>query len=227
MWMKTVQAHKWDENKHRKSNESLGIEREIEVIVNDTPTTTLSISTGFEKEGVLGYLYSQGTISSAKDILSHTVEDDVHRMTVSVQNPPSQKGWQTKSDGVVSLLNHQIFSLTASFQEKAMLYKHISITQSSALATHKGIVYFAEDLSRSMSLYKVIGQMLQTGDQTPPILLVSGKIDHWLVKLAASLQVHFIISRLGPTDKAYTTANEHNIALYGFARGTRYTQYLR
>jgi FdhD protein len=113
-----------------------------------------------------------------------------------------------------------------SFQERALFYKDIAIGHSAALVSPKEIFYFAEDLSQMNALYRVIG--LVQADVTPApfsVLMVSGKVDLDVMRLALRLGVHTVISRLAPTDQAYQLAKSEGLTLVGFARGTRMTVY--
>ena len=62
-------------------------------------------------------------------------------------------------------------------------------------------------------------------DFSDKILLTSGKVDQQVVNKALTLGIPTIVSRTGPTDKAFDLATEKNITILGFARGTRFNLY--
>ncbi len=225
MWMRTVTVIKHDDNKHRKSNENLGMEKELELVINGVKNQVFSLTPNLEKEAMVGYLKSKAFISGMQDIEKITVDSPLCSVSLKSGQQQQQQQQQAQTE-VLSLPAAVIFQLTASFQEKSMLYKDVSISHSAALATPKQIVYFAEDLSRKNAWYKTLGLCVSKEQPAPSILMLSGKIDAWIVEEAKAIGARMVISRLGPTDKAYQNAKDNNITIIGFARGTRYTQYL-
>ena len=71
-------------------------EAPLEVRIGGVPTTVLMRTPGYDEDLVRGFLYSEGVVSSAEDILSvgpsHASPEDVGGSVINVQLAPMRKG---------------------------------------------------------------------------------------------------------------------------------------
>lgn len=213
MWMRNFTVKRVSDRDIKSQQDHLVIEKTISLQLADTPYQ-IACTQGLEKELVLGAALAKTGISDWEIQTS-----DPWHLTPATTQPTA---------GTVhheaSLTKHEIFLLTAYFQEKAFLYKHTGITQSAAFASSKTLLCFAEDLYTLSAVYKAMGQSLQ-GKISREILIVSGRIDEQLINIAIQAGTQIVISRTGVTDKAFDLANTHNMTIVGFARGMRFNLY--
>ncbi len=221
MWQTRVDCVRFEGDKSRRTQEYLGMELELRLVLNEELIHTFSMTPGFEQELVLGYLFSNGYLTDVKDVVSIELDDVAMHVRLS-QDPVSPLVFPQKNH---KLSRQALTQMMSVFQEKAMLYKDTSIGHSAALASHNGIAYFAEDLSRLNAWNKVIGQWLVAGKPDLGIVIISGKIDLSFVTLLVSMNISYIVSRLGPTLNAVNFASENDLVVVGFARGSRFNLY--
>lgn len=243
MWQYLVNCLKLEGDKSRKHQEQLGMEKFIRFNLPSGECVSLSTTPSLEQELVLGYLIAklgirpQGVeVNHVENHVDNHVNNhdnhDVFEVRYIEENHEDNLPENSTQNEALEDHEHlrfnrnKVYKLTASFQEKSLLYKDISISHSAALADANQIHYFAEDLSRFNAWHKVVGLWGADHDKRcPPILIVSGKLDAMLMQQAISLGVNTVISRLAPTDRALRLAVDADVALIGFARGTRMTVY--
>jgi formate dehydrogenase assembly factor FdhD len=219
MWLLSIKGLKVTDKLTKKHNDKLAIEKETELLINNTKEITFSHYPGLEKELAIGYLKSKQIESLSSDI---KVQGNKLLVNVNVSSYNNRPLTPSKEKTHWS----KIFQLTAFFQEKALLFKETAITESAAIASEDELLTFSEDLHQINSLYKCIGLLMENNlSKKAKILLISSKIDKETVVLAQKLNIFIIISRIAPTSLAKKHAEENNMCLIGFARGKKYTVY--
>lgn len=219
MWLLSIKGLKVTDKLTKKHNDKLAIEKETELLINNTKEITFSHYPGLEKELAIGYLKSKQIESLSSDI---KVQENKLLVNVNVSSYNNSPLTPSKEKTHWS----KIFQLTAFFQEKALLFKETAITESAAIASEDELLTFSEDLHQINSLYKCIGLLMENNlSKKAKILLISSKIDKETVVLAQKLNIFIIISRIAPTSLAKKHAEENNMCLIGFARGKKYTVY--
>jgi len=192
---------------------------------------------------VIGYLYSQGIISSLKDIASMRVCEDESladvRLTSEDFKIPSHRtltsgcgGGQSfqiqvsKVDSRLIISAKDIISIMNMFLAHMELYRISGGVHASALADIKTIHAMAEDIGRHNTLDKIQGEYLLRGlSVNDGLLLSTGRITSEMLIKAAKMQVPIVISRTAPTDKVVALAKELEITIIGYARGERFLVY--
>ncbi|RAP28756.1 hypothetical protein DID78_04480 [Candidatus Marinamargulisbacteria bacterium SCGC AG-343-D04] len=220
MWVQGVNITKVTDKKKRKQIDHLILEKESTLYFNDDLITTLVHTPQLEKELGLGYLLSHGYSVMNSD--SFSFKDSSIRV-----NSSEEKAVFLKHSTIDRLDSSIVFSLTAFFQEAALLFKQTAISESAAIADDKTLLYKAEDLYQSNAFYKVLGQAVVQNESTfhDKILLLSAKCDSQLMKLCCRFHFKAILTRTAPTFQAVQMANDANILLIGFARGKRFNLY--
>ncbi|MFC2059059.1 formate dehydrogenase accessory sulfurtransferase FdhD [Chloroflexota bacterium] len=192
---------------------------------------------------VVGFLYSEGIITSMRDITTMRVCEDDSLADIKLANskyePPTRRtlgsgcgggvSFETKlgkvdSDLVVSPAD--ILSLMKQLQEKAELYRFCGGVHTSALCDARNLLAVAEDIGRHNTLDKIVGECLLTGVPTKDrLLLTTGRISSEMLTKAANMETPIVVSRSSPTERSISLAEELGIALVGYVRGNRLSVY--
>jgi len=192
---------------------------------------------------VLGFLYSEGIITSTNDIASMRVcEDDSLvdvRLTKPEFTPPERRTLATGCGGGVSFTvkltkvnsdlvvkSDEVLSLMKQLNEKAELYKFCGGVHTSALGDNNNLLVVAEDIGRHNTLDKITGECLLRKISTKDkLLLTTGRISSEMLGKAARMMTPVVISRSSPTDRSISIARELGITLIGYVRGNRLSVY--
>ena len=192
---------------------------------------------------VLGFLYAEGIITGMDDVTSMRVCEEESLAEVTLKDPayelPSRRTltsgcgggatFQTQEqrvDSEVVVTPEEILALMKKLQEKMELYRLCGGVHASALCDRKNLLVAAEDIGRHNTLDKIQGECLLKGLSTRDCLLLStGRISSEMLIKAARMQVPVVISRHSPTGMAVLLARDLDIALVGYARGSRFSVY--
>ncbi|MBT9137420.1 MAG: Sulfurtransferase FdhD [Firmicutes bacterium] len=192
---------------------------------------------------VLGFLYTEGIISSLGDVASMRVCEEESLADVMLSNPEYKLPtlrilasgcsggavFQTQGQRVDSGLvvtPTKVLSLMKQLQEQMELYRLSGGVHASALSDTKNLLVVAEDIGRHNTLDKIQGECLLRGLSTRDRLLLStGRISSEMLLKAAKMQVPVVVSRHSPTGRAISLARDLGIALVGQARGSRLAVY--
>jgi len=221
MWTQNIKVLKVTEDRKKKQQDQLLIEKETEIIINGDVQASIIHSPQFEKELGIGYCLLQ---QPTQDILSCKYLQDKQQCVIETTEKSSNNEIR---DSLAIIESAKIFQLTAYFQEKAYLYKKTAITESAAIATQDDIIYHFEDLHLDNAIYKLLGHAYQEGVKqlNEHILLVSAKLDSRLMKQLCNCNFEAIVSRTAFTKEALEIAKAQNINAIGFARGRRFNHY--
>jgi FdhD protein len=228
MWKRALRVVKVTDRDIKKQNDQIVVEKIFQLTVDNKHIVELSTISSQEKELAMGYLVGNNVITSQTKIVDiDTIENEIKVETdLSIDGVEGEKEIIESKKSEVKLTALNIFQLTAFFQEKSFLYKDTAITHSAAITSPKNILFFAEDISRMNSIYKVIGLGFNAKESfSDKVLITTGKIDEFLIKKVSSLGIPIIISRTAPTDRAFDYATLKGITIIGFARGKRFNIY--
>ena len=238
-----VLCNRFSEQGWETANVNVPMERELTVYVNLRELVTILCTPDKLNYLVLGFLYSEGIISSMKDIVMMRVCDEESEVDVRLVNPdfelPTKRrltsgcgggaAFRTEGQKVVSDLEvtpMEVLSLMKRLQEEMDLYRLSRGVHASALADRKSLLVVAEDIGRHNTLDKIQGECLFKGLSTGNCLLLStGRISSEMLLKAARMQVPVIVSRHSPTGSAVALARDLGIALVGRVRGDRLSVY--
>ncbi len=195
---------------------------------------------------VLGFLYSEGIISSLEEVLSLRVcqEDslaDVKLNRTDIKLPTRRtltsgcgggslfREGETAGNRVDSSLMvspTEVLSLMRQLQEAAVLYRQYGGLHTTALADNRSLLVTAEDIGRHNTLDKIAGECLLRNIPTRDrLLLTTGRLSSEMLIKARKMGVPVVVSRSATTDRASALAQESGITLISYARARRLSAY--
>jgi len=221
------------------------------IYVNDKEIITLLCSPDSLKELAIGFLYSEGFISSSSDVDRIFIDEEKGISHVYISNINSFneefRGKRTITSGCgkgtifynvvdsfrskkiekpLYVLAEKIIDLMREFNKNSKLFLETGGVHSCAMCNLGDIIIFKEDIGRHNALDKVFGQALLEGiDTRDKIILTSGRVSSEIIIKSAKMQIPVIVSRSAPTSLAVEIAQKLNMTLIGFARGEKMNIY--
>jgi len=112
------------------------------------------------------------------------------------------------------------------FRHRSLTFKRTGGVHSCALCGQEGIEVFAEDIGRHNALDKVFGECFLKGISTQnKFILTTGRVSSEILIKVAKQKVPVVASHSAPTDLAVGLAENLNLTLIGFVRGSRMNIY--
>lgn len=239
-----MDCYRFSNGEWRRSSVAMPREITFTIFVNSQElVTTLCTPTKLNCLA-LGFLFSEGIISSVDDVLSMRVCEDelladvqLNKSEVTLPNrrvltsgcgggvsfTTTMKG---KIDSDFKAMPAQILSLMKQLLEGAEIYKASGGIHTSALCDNDNILVMAEDIGRHNTLDKIQGECLLRKLSTKErILITSGRLSSEMLRKASRMGTPIIASLTSPTENAVLIAREAGISLIGYARGRRLSVY--
>lgn len=226
-------------------------EHPFTIFINDEEVITLLCSPGSLKELMVGFLFSEGFLTSLQDIDRISIDEDKGLGYIYLKNinqfNEKLRGKRTITSGCgkgtlfynvldsfkskkiekpLAIEVDRIKELIREFNKKSELFLNTGGVHSCALCSKDDIILFEEDIGRHNALDKIFGKALLEGIETKDkIILTSGRISSEILIKSAKRQVPVIVSRSAPTSLSVDLAEELGITLIGFARGQKMNIY--
>lgn len=223
----------------------------LTIFFNDQELVTLLCSPRELKYLALGFLRSEGLLSSLEDIETTSLDEERGIVYVNTRDKKNLAeklyGKRTITSGCgkgtvffhaldslqskpvtskMKVHGDSLFGLMRSLQEMSVLFKTTGGVHSVALADEEQILVFSEDIGRHNALDKVVGKcLLEEIPLQEKILLSSGRLSAEIVLKGAKMGLPFIVSRSAPTTLAVELAAQVGITMVGFLRGGRFNIY--
>lgn len=205
--------------------DSVIIEYPLDIYVNNKKINTLFISPQDIRYLTLGFLYSNGFIRSASDIIDLNFKEDEGKIFIKTKEHNEKFSVQKKQ---ITLKIDDIYKIVHEFENESDVFKDTGAAHSAALACGTEILRFQEDVSRSNAVDKLIGYIIANNiDLSDKYLILSCRISQIIMEKIISLNVSTVISISPPTSLAIDIAKENGINLIGFARDKRFNLYNR
>lgn len=221
----------------------------LRIRVNGVDLVTLSHTPTRSNTLVLGFLYLEGIIEGLDDVALMRVCDDETEAEVQLTRDldvAALRQQRTITSGcgggaTFGLIDPaklpplssartvsatQVRNLITALLEAAQAYRAAGGLHTSALSDGTQLLVVAEDVGRHNTLDKVMGECLLR-DLSPAdhILLTTGRISSEMLLKAALMGVPIVASRTSPTDLSVALAQDLNITLIGYVRGSMLNVY--
>ncbi len=237
---------------HQQVDDVIAREAPLTVFVNDTELVTLLCTPVDQKDLVVGFLFSEGVISSKEDIERISVneskgiawvtlrdnvefsEEDFHRGRAITSGCAKGQTFSHLTDKLdlpvmdsqVRFSVDQLYRLIKQLNQLSTIFEQTGCVHVAALFGDEEVLVTREDIGRHNAVDKVTGHTLIHGlDCSDKAMLVSGRLSSEMVLKAARRQIPVLISRSAPTSSALKIADEAGMTLIGFARGKRMNIY--
>ena len=200
------------------------------------------------RELAIGFLFSEGIISSTKSItsieekfesrlcltLDHEIILDgsnVRAITSgcgngSVHTKSLEEASVNFIESTCKFYITDVLKLMKEFNSKSDLFKQTGGVHSCCLCSENSILLFSEDIGRHNALDKVVGKaLLGSIALNDKLVMTTGRISSDIVVKVAKAGIPIIVSHSAPTALALSIAKAANITIIGFARGSRMNIY--
>lgn len=228
--------------------DSVVSEMPLKIYINYELYTVLMCTPKDLKELTIGYLYSEGIITSTADIVSIEEKfedrvcvvlkeeikvnfDSIKAKASGCGNASTQIEYLELGLNSVNRSNYKIsyksiIKLMKEFNKSSELFKQTGGVHSCALCSDEKIVIFTEDIGRHNALDKVIGSALVNNiAMNNKFLLTTGRISSDIIVKAIKAGIPIVTSHSAPTDLALNIAETSGVTVLGFVRGLRMNLY--
>ncbi len=232
------------------SDAEVTFEQLFDLFVNGNLYITTVLTPFQLKEWAVGFLYSEGLISSASDVKEIKVGSDSIEVETRSTECEGLKIGRFLPDSCATalemrrilfvneisreILSNQLVvprevvkNISIRLNKASTIYRTTGGTHSAAIFDEKGrMMAYSEDVGRHNAVDKVIGDSLLKGIRLrDKILAVSGRLSEDLVFKCARAKIPFVISLSAPLSRGLKLAEMAGITLIGFARGNRFNVY--
>jgi len=216
----------------REIEADVAVEVNLSIMVNGSCMTALAALPDHLKELAVGFLVCEGVVSSFQEISSVKVDGNSLICETRDQKALPWKGHQCCSVGgnsteglktVVSDLkmkSEDLLRAVGGLNENALLWRRTGATHMSIICNARGeSLASCEDVSRSSSVDKTVGQALLSGaDLSRCALITSGRLSGVMVAKAARAGFPILVSKSAAMNSGVELAEKIGMTLVAFAR---------
>jgi len=245
---KRITLVRLDRGRREDAEDVVAVEEPLTIKIDGAELVTLLYTPPLAKELALGYLASEGYITSIRDISAVTggdsevdvrlaapvtgsLGDRVRVLTsgcgggITFTYPKGLKALGKVGPGF-GITAEEVSRLMSEFRTGSELFEATGGVHSAAIAGMGGIVASADDIGRHNAVDKVFGVCLKKGTPTSDkALLTTGRVSSEVLVKCVKRGLPVIVSRGAPTSLAVELAERFGITLIGFARGRRMNVY--
>jgi len=204
-------------------DDAVAAERDVAIEVAGEILVRATCSPDELGEWVLGHLFSEGLISTPKDVRDIHGGEGTFTIRLSHRTSPAPPD-PVESDWVLG--PNRILEVAAEVGERTNAFKETGGTHAAALADSERVLALVEDVSRTCALEKAIGEGLLRGiDFAHTLVFVSSRVPARMVGKLARCDVPIVAAVSAPTAAAVRSAEALNVCLCGFVRGERMNVY--
>ena len=246
--IKEVNIKRINNDQQEQTSDIIIEEIPLDIFINHEFYAVLMCTPIEVKELAIGFLFSEGIISSVNSIksievlyetrvcvvLTHEINvdyDSVKAITsgcgkgsVHVKSFEESRIKLVESNYKFAIKN--VLRLMKEFNSKSELFKQTGGVHSCCICGDNSIIAFSEDIGRHNALDKVIGKALMSNiDLKDKFVMTTGRISSDIVVKVAKVGIQVIVSHSAPTTLALSIASDAKITIIGFARGSRMNIY--
>ena len=235
-----VDAHFYNAGKHGPDRKQVVEEKLFRLSINGRDLVNLVASPHLPEQLITGFLYLQGLINSADDIVTLGICHDSGQAAVTVRGEVPERLVPTLTSGCgggISFDNLEIFSppsaqvqpeydpefilgVMSELTEVSKQYAEHGGIHSAALCDDTGLLLHAEDIGRHNTIDRIAGEALRRGiDTAGRLLLTSGRVSSEMAVKAVRLGIAALASRTSPTSLAVDICEKYHVGLAGYVRG--------
>ncbi|AWM37293.1 formate dehydrogenase accessory protein [Gemmata obscuriglobus] len=227
--------------------DTIAVEAPLELRIGGRPVTVLMRTPGHDEELVTGFLFGEGVIADADDIIAFERPDAERANVLNVRLMVARRAfnldrpfYSNSSCGICGKRSLESVELHAPAVQSSLTISRTVLTElperlraaqpvfartggvhASGLFTAAGeLVAVREDVGRHNALDKLVGRALNEG-QVPlsgRVLLVSGRVSYELVQKAVAAGIPVLAAVGAPSSLAVELATRFGITLIGFLR---------
>jgi len=233
------------------SERSVVREVPLTVFVNGKELITLLTTGDANRELAVGFLLSEGFLSSKEDVKSIRVDDEAGSVEIELAGDLdlTEKLWGKRAvtsgcgkgatfyhvlDSIqakavssdITVSPEQVYALMRELNRLSDLYRETRGVHNSALTDTQNILVFRDDIGRHNAVDKIRGACFL--DDIPlqdKILVTTGRMSSEIVVKVAKMGVPIVVSRSAPTSLALELADRIGLTLIGYVRGRKMTVY--
>jgi len=244
-----VHSYDRDTDRWQDHDRSLIVEIPLQIMVNGEYLATLNRTPGSDLLLVTGFLYYQGLINNAEDILSHqltsaekelsrsaltsdTIHFKIKKPTPNLRPQSAASLWSQLQPNLkksrpqpFALAPQLIAGLPDEMIKEQELYKSTAGAHAVALIDQNGrILHCAEDVGRTNALDKIVGHCVSRQiDMSSFGALFSGRINLEMAVKIARAGFPLIFSVSAPTATAVAVLKELGVTYTGSLKGNSFT----
>jgi len=212
---------------------------------------TIMRTPGDDLHLALGFLFAEGLIDGADDVLAaHSTCERSNTLVVELKTPDQDAaqrnlvvssscglcgragidalvGGLEQVDSELRVSAETLFAMPARFRATQPLFAATGGCHGAALFDVEGSIrHSAEDLGRHSALDKAIGAALASGATLSDLgIFLSGRSSLEMIVKAARAKIGIVVAVSAPSSAAVSTAEGLGITLCGFARGEEFAVY--
>jgi FdhD protein len=198
------------------------------------------------EDWVYGYLFSEGMIQSADDIITIRIDEDLGSIQVTLDEEFDFEKLQSKKKHYTAGCGRGVtfFSMTdvktfdkvttkkqpyllsyllkkrSEFANQSLMYLETGGMHGACIIDENGKITVREDVGRHNAVDKIIGHALRKRlHREDLVLLTTGRISYEMISKAAKFGFAVVASRTAATKQALQLAKYLNIEVIGYLRG--------
>jgi FdhD protein len=226
-------------------------ETPLTIILNNRELVTLLCSPTNLNYLAIGFLFSEGLLTSKAEIKNIMTDDRRGVVRVETERNKEFTGEllfkpliassggrkasfysvsniqdEAEIESKIAITSNEVFALVNEFQHRSRVFEATGGVHSAALCDTRGILIFSEDIGRHNAIDKVFGECILTDITTDDrMIITSGRVSSDILIKVAKRKIPILISKSAPTDLGLRLADDLGITLIGFVRGKRMNVY--